>query len=394
MIDLMNIKRQHMDYADEYDKAVLNVLHSGQYVGGEEVELFEKEFSEYIGAQYTVSCANGTDALYIALKAAGIGPGDDVVTTAMSFFATSEAIAAVGAKPVFADICADTYCIDPEEADKAVTSNTKAILAVHFYGQSCDMDSLRAVADKHNLLLITDCAQSAGTEYNGNRAATLGDIACFSFYPTKNLGGAGDGGAIVANSREIAERCRVYTMHGAGNASVETLKFEMKMHGVDFPEDMEGKTGKYYHYVIANNSRLDALQAAILRCKLRHMDEFVEKRRKNAEAYNEAFKDSGYTLPAEGKGSSHSYYIYALLHSNADRVMNMLKENGVGTDVYYPVPLHLQKAFAYLGYKKGDFPNAEMLAEKSFAIPVYPELTEDERRTVIGALLMIDSKME
>ena len=385
-IQLMNVQRQHEMHAAEYEEAALKVLRSGGYIGGEEVSSFEEEFAAYEGAKYGISCGNGTDAIVLALRALGVGCGDEVITVACTFFATAESIAAVGATPVFVDVCPDTYCMDVTLVEKAITEKTKVILPVHFYGHSCDMDELWKICKKHNLYLVTDCAQSAGTKYKGERKNTLGDVSCFSFFPTKNLGCDGDGGMVLTNDEDVARACRSLKVHGSGKDGLWTLKREYEMKGKEIPQNMPCGESKYYNYLVGYNSRLDALQAAILRKKLTHMDEFVEGRRKNASAYNEALKDTEYGTPFEASDVEHSYYIYALKHPKAQEIMEKLKAEGVPCGTYYPVPLHLQGAFAHLGYSEGDLPVTEELAKTTFAIPVFPELYDEEREYIINAL--------
>lgn len=382
-IQLMNVQRQHEVYASEYEAAALKVLRSGGYIGGSEVTSFEEEFAAYQGAKYGISCGNGTDAIVLALRALGIGSGDEVITVSWTFFATAESIAAVGATPVFIDVCPDTYCMNADLIEKAITPKTKAVLPVHFYGNSCDMDAIRTICRKHNLYLIADCAQSAGTRYKGERKNTLGDISCFSFFPTKNLGCDGDGGMVLTDGEDIARACRSLKVHGSGKDGLWTLRREYEMRGENFPENMPVGESKYYNYLIGYNSRLDALQAAILRKKLSHLDEFIYGRRNNARLFNEAFRNTEYLTPIEGENACHSYYIYALKHDKADKIMEKLKESGVPCGTYYPVPLHLQGAFATLGYKKGDLPVTEELSQTTFAIPVFPEMYDEERNYII-----------
>lgn len=385
-IALMNVQRQHETHASEYEEAALKVLRSGGYIGGTEVTAFEEEFAAYEGAKYGISCGNGTDSIVIALRALGIGSGDEVITVAWTFFATAESIAAVGATPVFVDVDPRTYCMDPALAEAAVTERTKAILPVHFYGQSCDMDPLREICRKHGLYLIADCAQSAGTKYKGSRKNTLGDVSCFSFFPTKNLGCDGDGGMILTDDEDIARACRSLKVHGSGRDGLWTLRREYAAKGEPFPENMPEGESKYYNYLIGYNSRLDALQAAILRKKLLHMDEFIAGRRKNAELYNKALAGTPYITPFEDPNNEHSYYIYALKHPDAPVIMERLAERGVPSNTYYPVPLHLQGAFAPLGYREGDLPVSEELSRTTFVIPVFPELYDEERDYIIQAL--------
>ena len=385
-IQLMNVQRQHEIYALEYEEAALKVLRSGRYIGGEEVTCFEDEFAAYEGAKYGISCGNGTDAIVLALRALGIGHGDEVITVSWTFFATAESIAAVGAIPVFIDIDPVTYCMNPKLVEPAITERTKAVLPVHFYGQSCDMDALRVICKKHNLYLIADCAQSVGTKYKGERKSTLGDISCFSFCPTKNLGCDGDGGMVLTDNEEVARACRSLKVHGSGKDGLWTLKREYELKGIPLSENLPVGESKYYNYLIGYNSRLDALQAAILRKKLIHLDEFIEGRRKNAELYNKAFKDTELSIPAEDSNGEHSYYIYALKHPKAQDIMEKLKGAGVSTGTYYPVPLHLQGAFARLGYKEGSLPVTEDMSKTSFVLPVFPELLDEERDYIIDTL--------
>ena len=385
-IALMNVQRQHETHASEYEEAALKVLRSGGYIGGTEVTAFEEEFAAYEGAKYGISCGNGTDSIVIALRALGIGSGDEVITVAWTFFATAESIAAVGATPVFVDVDPRTYCMDPALAEAAVTDRTKAILPVHFYGQSCDMDPLREICRRRGLYLIADCAQSAGTKYKGSRKNTLGDVSCFSFFPTKNLGCDGDGGMILTDDEDIARACRSLKVHGSGRDGLWTLRREYAAKGEPFPENMPEGESKYYNYLIGYNSRLDALQAAILRKKLLHIDEFIAGRRKNAELYNKALAGTPYITPFEDPNNEHSYYIYALKHPDAPAIMEKLAERGVPSNTYYPVPLHLQGAFAPLGYREGDLPVSEELSRTTFVIPVFPELYDEERDYIIQAL--------
>lgn len=392
-IELMNIKKQHEAYAHEYEEVALSVLRSGKYIGGDEVLLFEKEFASYYGARFGISCGNGTDALVIALRSLGIGNGDEVITVAWTFFATAESIAAVGATPVFVDVCPDTYCINSSLIEEKITSRTKAILPVHFYGQSCDMDELREICSKHNLYLITDCAQATGTKYKGERKNILGDISCFSFFPTKNLGCDGDGGMILTNDENIARYCLALRAHGSGSNGLLAYK---RIHSeIDFEKVDKSKYGetKYYNYFIGYNSRLDAIQAAILRRKLLHLDEFVTKRIANAKKYNEILFNSNFIIPYVPDYSSHSFYLYVLKCKRPTLVMNYLADNGIQSGVYYPVPLHLQLAFSSLGYKEGDLPVTEELCRTTFAIPVYPELSDEEHDFICNKLLEVSKQL-
>ncbi len=390
-IQLMNIKRQHETYAVEYEAAVLSVLRSGQYVGGPEVTAFEEEFAAYNGVKYGISCGNGTDALVLALRALGIGPGDEVITVGFTFFATAESIVTVGATPIFIDVCEDNYCIDTCMIESKITANTKAIMPVHIYGQSADMDVIKAIAIKYNIKVIADCAQAAGTRYKGERKRIIGDVACFSFFPTKNLGCDGDGGMILTDDEAIARACKSLKVHGSGADGLYTLKRILEARGETLQRDMPIGFDKYYNYLIGYNSRLDAIQAAILRKKLTHLDKFIEGRRNNAENYNERLKKTNYIIPFVSEYSYHSYYIYALRHKNAQKIMEYLKAEGVPCGTYYPIALHQQGAFWNLGYVAGDLPVTEILCKETFAIPIYPELLKEEQEFIIEKLIAADS---
>lgn len=384
MISLMNVERQYKSIEQELDKAALSVLHSGKYIMGENVVEFEKEFAYYCGTKYAIGVGNGTDALVIALMAAGIGQGDEVITSAMSFYATAEAIANVGATPVFVDINKDTFTIDAKKIEEKVTSNTKAIIPVHLYGQCADMDFVNAIAEKFGLIVIEDCAQAAGATYKGKRAGSLADIGCFSFFPTKNLGCAGDGGIIVTDSEDIYRKCCAYRVHGSGRNGEYAFqsKNNLELKESDFGDNLP----KYFNFIVGFNSRLDALQAAILRVKLPYLEKWNERRRVIAQRYYDEINSSKITKPLVEAVNLHIFYVYVITVDNRADFRNYMKERGVETGVYFPVPLHLQKVFAYLGYKKGDMPNAEYLAEHGVAIPMFPELTESEIDTIIESV--------
>lgn len=385
-VNLMDIQRQEAAYAAEYESAVLDALRSGTYIGGPWVERFETEFAAVVHAEHAVSCSNGTTALVLALRSLGIGPGDEVITVSWTFFATAEAISSVGATPVFIDIDSKTYCMDTSQIEAAISPKTKAILPVHFYGHPAEMDAICAIAKKHGLLVVEDCAQAMGTLYHGRQVGTFGDAGCFSFFPTKNLGAAGDAGAVVTNHAEIAEAVRAYKVHGSGASGLAVLKAEYQARGKQLPSNMPRGISKYYNYLIGYNSRMDALQAALLCAKLPHVPEFVEKRRENAAFYTAALSDSGYITPFEATGCVHSYYLYVLCHPHADVVMAALKASQIGCGRYYPVPLHQQGAFTHLGYRSGDLPETERLASVSFVIPVFPELLKEEREFIVKIL--------
>lgn len=385
-IELMDVRRQHLAHKEEFDNAVLEVLSSGNYIGGKYVKNFEDKFAAYYETKYAISCGNGTDALVLALKALNIGSGDEVITTPFTFFATAEAIANVGAKPVFVDVNINDFCIDCNLIEEKITKNTKAILPVHIYGQSCDMDKLREICDKHNLKLVTDCAQSTGTRYKDSRKKTLGDVACFSFFPTKILGCDGDGGMVLTDDENVATAVRAYKLHGSNRDGYYTLKSSYLTNNKEFPDEIDLVEDKYHNYLVGYNSRLDAVQANLLSKKLDYLDKYIEGRRNNADCYNSALKNSRISIPKVPEYSFHTYYVYALQSDSREEIMAKLKVKGVATGVYYPVPLHLQPAFYNLGYKKGDMPNAEFLADNLFVVPVYPELFAEELEYIANML--------
>lgn len=385
MIPVMNVQRQYASLQSELDEAALEVLHSGGYILGPKVTGFEKEFADYCGAKYGVGVGNGTDALVIALLACGVGAGDKVITTAMTFVSTAEAIAQVGAIPVFVDIDSKTYTMDASQLEAAFSPEVKAVIPVHIYGQAADMDKICEIAHAHNAYVIEDCAQAAGARYKGRRVCSLGDIACVSFFPTKNLGAAGDGGMIVTNSEDLYKCCQAYRVHGSGINGAFALA---KKKGTEFDEskiDFHGNLPKYYNYVTGFNSRLDALQAAMLSVKLPHLDGWNEKRRQIAGRYNEGITNPALKKPLVADYNEHIFYVYPMEVEDRDGFRKYMEEKGITTGVYFPVPMHLQDCFAELGYKEGDFPNAEHLANHGVTIPMFPELTDEEIETVIKA---------
>ena len=360
-INLMDIKKQHEEHACEYESAAISVLRSGSYIMGENVKLFEKEFAEYIGTQFAIGVGNGTDAIGIALEAIGVGPGDEVITTPFTFVATAEPIVSLGAKPVFVDVDKKTYCIDASKIESAITKNTKVILPVHFYGQCADMDKIMEIAKRHNLFVVEDACQAAGAEYKGQKAGSIGDIGCFSFFPTKTLGCDGDGGMITTNNQRIAEACQAFRVHGSGINGLRTYNnLHPDKEQLDEERDLDKSIPKYYNFIIGRNSRLDEIQAAILRKKLLHLDEFVFLRRKHAKQYSERLANSEYVIPFESPESKHAYYLFVLQHPKMIEICEKLKKDGIGVGTYYPIPLHEQIAFKESGYKKGDFPIAEL----------------------------------
>lgn len=385
-IKLMNIERQHTENAKEYEDAALEVMRSGNYILWENIKAFEKEFAQYVNVKHAISVANGSDALYIALLGLGLEPDDEVITTPFTFIATSEAITRIGAKPVFVDINPDTYNIDEKAIEKAITSKTKVILPVHLYGQCCNMDKINSLAKQYNLKVVEDACQAAGSSYHGRKAGSLGDAGCFSFFPTKTLGCEGDGGIITTNDDDLAEICVSLRSHGFGLGGLKAYNKKHPYHPLDAETSIDIAAPKYFNFLTGCNSRLDEVQAAILRRKLPKLDSFVERRRIHASAYSRALADCGFKIPFETEGTEQNYYVYVLQHPRAKKVMDYLHDNGIGSLTYYPRPLHIQAALKYLGYRNGDFPVAENAAMTTFAIPVYPELTEEEREYVIKIL--------
>ena len=386
MIPVMNVQRQYASIESELDAAALEVLHSGGYILGPKVAEFEKSFAEYCGAKYAVGVGNGTDALVIALLACGIGAGDEVITTAMTFVSTAEAIAQVGATPVFVDTTADTYTMDSTKLEAAITERTKAVIPVHIYGQAADMDSIVEIAHAHHMYVIEDCAQAAGAKYKGRRTCSLGDIACVSFFPTKNLGAAGDGGIIVTSDEALYKCAMAYRVHGSG---LNGAFAKARLDGTEYDEssiDFHGNLPKYYNYVVGFNSRLDALQAAMLSVKLPHLDAWNERRRQIAARYDAEITNPKFTKPVVGQDNEHIFYVYALKVDDRDGFRAYMEEQGIATGVYFPVPMHEQECFAKLGYKHGDFPQAEDLAARGVTIPMFPELTEEEIGRVVEAV--------
>lgn len=362
MIPILDSKRQYAQIGSDVEKAVCEVLRSGSYILGPNTKALESELAEFIGCKYTVGLNSGTDALHLALRAMDIGEGDEVITTAFTFVATTEAIGIVGAKPVFVDIDKDTFNIDASKIEAAITPRTKAIIPVHLYGQPCDMDVIMDVAKRHNLRVIEDCCQAIGALYKGKMVGTFGDAGCLSFYPTKNLGGMGDGGLLMTNSEELKNRVIALRNHGGAV--------------------------RYYHDEIGVNSRLDEIQAAILRVKLPFIKEWNEKRRAHAKFYNELFAScSDIQTPVELDDTYCVYHQYTVKVPNRDEVHKMLQENGIGAMLYYPVPLHLQKVHSYLGVGKGSLPHTEKNTELVISLPMFPELTEDEQKIVAKTLI-------
>ncbi len=367
-VQLLDLAQQYKKIRKEVLEEVKKVCDSQRYVLGRNVSALESEIAAYCGARFAVGVASGTDAILLGLMAAGVGPGDRVITTPFTFFATASSIARLGAIPVFVDIDPKTYNIDPGAVEACLKKNgrknVKAIIPVHLYGQCAEMDLINAVARKFKIKVIEDAAQSIGAVYRGAMACTLGDLGCLSFYPTKNLGGFGDGGMVVTNNEKLAESLRMLRAHGSRQ--------------------------RYYHDAIGINSRLDEIQAAVLRVKLRHLSVWTEKRIENAGRYETLFKKmglpAGVTLPHLGEGQRSVFNQYVIRAKKRDELRSCLSGLNIGTEIYYPMPLHLQKCFKYLGYRTGDFPVSESAAKEVLALPIYPELKAAEQRHVVASI--------
>jgi dTDP-4-amino-4,6-dideoxygalactose transaminase len=363
-VPLLDLKEQNDALRPQIEAALGRVLDSNGFILGGEVAALEEELAKYCGVKHAIGCASGSDAILLALMALDVGPGDEVITTPYSFFATVSSITRLGATPVFVDIDPVTYNIDPLQIERKITTRTKAIEPVHLYGQCADMGAINAVAHQHGIPVVEDAAQAIGAEEDGVQAGALSAIGCFSFYPSKNLGGMGDGGFITTNDDSLAAKLRALRVHGAEE--------------------------KYYHKYVGLNSRLDGFQGAVLRVKLPHLDDWTNRRRANAEAYRQLFTDAGLTeqvaLPIERANAKHIYNQYVIrAPGRRDELRAFLTEKGIGTDIYYPVPLHLQECFAYLGVR-GDLPVSEKAADETLALPIYPELRSDQRQYVVEAI--------
>lgn len=357
-VPFLDLKAQYETIADEITIALQKVLDNSAFAGGSFVAQFEKEFAAFCQSESAIGVGSGTAALWAALKGLGIGDGDEVITTPNTFIATAEAISLCCARPVFVDINEQTYNIDPELIEKAITSKTKAIIPVHLYGQMAEMDSIMEIARAHGLYVIEDACQAHGAEYKGRRAGSIGDAGCFSFYPGKNLGAYGEAGAVVTNITELAEKIRVFRDHG--------------------------QKQKYYHSIIGWNARMDGFQGAVLSVKLKLLPEWNEARRNNARLYNELLAGAdGVIIPVEAEYAKHIYHIYAIRAKNRDALINALARKDVFCGIHYPVPLHLQDAYKPLGYSKGSFPVAERCAEELVSLPMFSELTQEQIQKVV-----------
>jgi dTDP-4-amino-4,6-dideoxygalactose transaminase len=351
MIPMVNLKGQYHEIKDEIDAGMLAALEATQFILGPNVRAFEQEAAAYLGVKHAIGCASGTDALHLGLIAAGIGEGDEVITTPFTFIATAEAILYVGAKPVFVDIDPRTFNIDPVQVAAAITDRTRAIIPVHLFGQPADMGALQALASKHELKIVEDCAQSFGADINGRQTGSMGDVGAFSFFPSKNLGCFGDGGLITTNDDKMAEHLRVLRNHGSWK--------------------------QYHHSELGFNSRLDELQAVILRAKLKRIDQYNEGRRRVGHRYSRSLAEMGLTPPHEDGLGRHVYHQYALLTDNRDAIMAALREKEIGCAVYYPIPLHQQEVFAE-SCKGQSLPVAEAVAARVMSLPIFPELKDEQ----------------
>jgi UDP-2-acetamido-2-deoxy-ribo-hexuluronate aminotransferase len=360
-IDFANLQYQHNLYKDEIEEAILKVARNCNFIMGEEVSQLEKGLEEFTGAKYAVSCSNGTDALLLAMMAIDIKPGDEIITTPFTFIATAETIAFLGATPVFVDIDEKTYNINPDLIEEKITSKTKAIIPVSLYGQAADMDKIQDIANKHNLKVIIDGAQSFGCTYTGKTDSNLGDISTTSFFPAKPLGCYGDGGAVFTNDEKLANKMKSLRLHG--------------------------QSKRYHHQYIGMGGRLDTLQAAILNVKLKYYPKDLTLRQEVAIKYTEALKSkTNLILPFMDEKATSAWAQYSIRVKNRDEVQNRLKEAGIPTAVHYPMPLHLQECFSYLGYKKGDFPLSEVVSDEIMSLPMNPYVTDEEIEYIVGNL--------
>jgi dTDP-4-amino-4,6-dideoxygalactose transaminase len=363
-VPMLDLKAQYLQVKPEIDAAIEQVIASQHFINGPEVASLEKEVARYCQVRDCIGVSSGSDALLVALMALDFKPGDEVITTPYTFFATAGAIVRLGGRPVFVDIDPATFNIDPELIEACVTKRTRAIMPVHLFGQCADMDPILDIARRHGLAVIEDAAQAIGAEYRGRRAGSMGTIGCFSFFPSKNLGAFGDGGAVVTNDSALAEKMRVLRNHGS--------------------------KPKYYHKMVGGNFRLDTIQAAILKVKLKCLDGWTARRQQNAAFYDAAFTRAGLRgncvqTPKAQPGHIFNQYVVRLLDREA--VKDHLKQLEIGTEVYYPLPMHMQECFADLGYQKGDFPESEKAALSSLALPIYPELTTAQKQSVVNGIV-------
>ena len=351
-VNFVDLKAQYQTIKPEIDKAIENVISNTAFILGKAVAEFEEQFAAYCGAKHCVGINSGTSALIMALKALDVGEGDEVITTPNTFIATAEAISFAGATPVFVDIEEKNYNLDPARLEKAITGKTKAVIPVHLYGQPADMDPILEIAEKKGIAVIEDAAQAHGAQYKGKKTGGLAKAACFSFYPGKNLGAYGEGGAVTTDDEGIAQKVRMLRDHGSPK--------------------------KFYHEFIGNNCRLEGIQGAVLSVKLRHLDKWNDGRRKNADLYRKYLEGTGVGLPQEMPYARHVYHVFCVRVKERQKLIDFLKEKGIFTNIHYPIPIHLQKAYSFLGHKKGDFPVTEGCMDEILSLPMFAELTEEE----------------
>jgi dTDP-4-amino-4,6-dideoxygalactose transaminase len=351
-VNFVDLKAQYQTIKPEIDKAIENVISNTAFILGKAVAEFEEQFADYCGAKHCVGINSGTSALIMALKALDVGEGDEVITTTNTFIATAEAISFAGATPVFVDIEDKNYNLDPAKLEKAITGKTKAVIPVHLYGQPADMDPILEIAEKKGVAVIEDSAQAHGARYKGRRAGGLAKTACFSFYPGKNLGAYGEGGAVTTNDENVAQKVRMLRDHGSPK--------------------------KFYHEFIGNNCRLEGIQGAVLSVKLKHLDKWNDGRRKNADLYRKYLEGTGVGVPEEMPYAKHVYHVFCVRVRDREKLIDFLKGKGIFTNIHYPIPIHLQKAYQFLGYKKGDFPVTEGCMDQILSLPMFAELTEEE----------------
>lgn len=358
-IPLVDLNAEYQSIKSEIDASIERVVKKADFILGEEVELFEKQFALFCNAKYCVGVASGTAALHLALLACGVQPGDEIITSTHSFIATAEAISHCGAIPVFVDINPLTYTIDPGQIEKAITPKTKVIIPVHLYGQPADMSPIKQIAERHGLLIIEDAAQAHGAEYHGQRVGTIGDVACFSFYPGKNLGAYGDAGAIVTNRADIAEKVFILRNHG------------------------RAKGMKYEHSIVGYGERIDTIHASILSAKLQYLETWNERRRICAKRYSDMLSGTGIGVPFELPDVKHVYHLYVVSHPQRDIFIEVMQQNKIGVGIHYPIPLHLQPAYKFLGYGDGIFPHAEKASREVFSLPLFPTI-EHAQQDFVG----------
>jgi dTDP-4-amino-4,6-dideoxygalactose transaminase len=359
-IPFLDLTKQYRAMKKDIDGAILGGVASGRYIGGDEVRNLEEEIAQYSGARHGISVSSGTDALLASLIALGVGEGDEVITSTFTFIASAEVISLLRARPVFVDIEKDTFNLDPDLIEPKITERTRCIMPVHLFGHMANIEKVLRIAKKYKLGVIEDAAQAIGSACNGRRAGSFGDTGCFSFFPSKNLGAFGDGGFVLTNDSDVAHKIAMIKEHGSEK--------------------------RYHHSIVGINGRLDTIQAAILRIKLKYLDHWAEKRREHAAYYNERLKEH-VTVPVSHEGYYHVFNQYSILTKRRDELISHLASKGVPTAVYYPIPLHLQKVFSYLGYREGDFPTSEGFCKEIVSLPVFPELTENEREYIADSVV-------